>query len=72
MPVSAELVTGTAAELNDLLAAGELDVSVVSAVEYARDAAEYHLLPGPRDLLRRARAQRRALQPAAGEPSSTG
>jgi chorismate dehydratase len=41
----AELVTGTAAELNDLLAAGELDVSVVSAVEYARNAAAYHLLP---------------------------
>ncbi len=41
----AELITGTAAELNDLLAAGELDVSVVSAVEYARNAAAYHLLP---------------------------
>lgn len=45
VPVEAELVTGTAAELNDLLAAGELDVSVVSAVEYARNAAAYHLLP---------------------------
>jgi chorismate dehydratase len=43
--VSADLVTGTASELNDLLAAGELDVSVVSAVEYARNAAAYHLLP---------------------------
>jgi chorismate dehydratase len=41
----AELVTGTASELNDLLAAGELDVSVVSAVEYARNASAYHLLP---------------------------
>lgn len=41
----AELVTGTPSELNDLLAAGELDVSVVSAVEYARNAAAYHLLP---------------------------
>jgi chorismate dehydratase len=41
----AELITGTAADLNDLLAAGELDVSVVSAVEYARNAAAYHLLP---------------------------
>lgn len=41
----ADLVTGTAAELNDLLAAGELDVSVVSAVEYARNAGAYHLLP---------------------------
>src|ERR1044072_5326581 len=45
VPVEAELITGTAAELNDLLAAGGLDVSVVSAVEYARNAAAYHLLP---------------------------
>jgi chorismate dehydratase len=45
VPVEAELITGTAADLNDLLAAGELDVSVVSAVEYARNAAGYHLLP---------------------------
>lgn len=43
--VPAKLVSGSAAELNDLLAAGELQVSVVSAVEYARNAAEYHLLP---------------------------
>lgn len=43
--VPATLITGTASELNDLLAAGELDVSVVSAVEYARNAAAYHLLP---------------------------
>ena len=41
----AELVTGTASDLNDLMAAGELDLSVVSAVEYARNAAAYHLLP---------------------------
>jgi len=41
----AELVSGTAADLNDLLAAGDLDVSVVSAVEYARNARAYHLLP---------------------------
>lgn len=45
VPVQADVVTGTASELNDLLAAGELDVSVVSAVEYARNAAAYHLLP---------------------------
>jgi chorismate dehydratase len=45
VPAPAELVSGTASELNDLLAAGELDVSVVSAVEYARNAAAYHLLP---------------------------
>jgi chorismate dehydratase len=43
--VDAELVTGTPSELNGLLAAGELDVSVVSAVEYARNAGDYHLLP---------------------------
>ncbi len=43
--VPAAMVTGTASELNDLLAAGELQVSVVSAVEYARNAAAYHLLP---------------------------
>lgn len=43
--VAAEPVTGTPSELNDLLAAGELDVSVVSAVEYARNAAAYRLLP---------------------------
>jgi chorismate dehydratase len=43
--VPAELVSGTASELNDLLAAGALQVSVVSAVEYARNAALYHLLP---------------------------
>jgi chorismate dehydratase len=45
VPCDAELVSGTAAELNDLLAAGTLDVSVISAVEYARDAARYQLLP---------------------------
>lgn len=45
VPVAAELVSGTPTELNGLLAAGELDVSVVSAVEYARNADAYHLLP---------------------------
>src|SRR5213596_3611122 len=43
--VPAELVTGTPAELNELLVAGELDVSVISAVEYARHAKELVLLP---------------------------
>jgi chorismate dehydratase len=43
--VDADLVTGTPSELNDLLAAGAIDVSVVSAVEYARNARAYHLLP---------------------------
>jgi chorismate dehydratase len=45
VPVPGELVTGTPSELNDLLAAGELDLSAVSAVEYARNAAAYRLLP---------------------------
>ena len=45
VPVGGELVTGSPTELNGLLAAGELDVSVVSAVEYARNAGAYHLLP---------------------------
>ena len=44
LPAGAELVTGTPAELNDLLVAGELDVSVISAVEYARHAKELVLL----------------------------
>jgi len=45
VPLPAELVTGTPSELNDLLVAGELDVSVISAVEYARHAKELVLLP---------------------------
>jgi chorismate dehydratase len=45
VPAPTTVISATAAELNDLLAAGELDLSVVSAVEYARDAASYHLLP---------------------------
>jgi chorismate dehydratase len=40
-----ELVTGLPSALNAQMAAGELDVSVVSAVEYARDARRYVLLP---------------------------
>jgi chorismate dehydratase len=45
LPPQAELVTGTPAELNDLLVAGELDVSVISAVEYAHHASDLVLLP---------------------------
>ena len=45
---------------------GTLDVSVISAVEYARDATRYLLLPGPLDLQRRPGAQRRAVLQAAG------
>src|SRR5438132_10280363 len=43
--VPAELVTGTPAELNELLVAGGLDVSVISAVEVARPAALRRRLP---------------------------
>ena len=43
--VPAGLVTGTPAELNDLLVAGELDLSVISAVEFARNAGLLRLLP---------------------------
>ena len=41
----ATLVTGTPAELNDRLADGRLDLSVISAVAYAQRAGEYELLP---------------------------
>jgi chorismate dehydratase len=43
--VPASLVTGTPAELNDRLADGRLDVSVISAVAYAAHAEEFELLP---------------------------
>ena len=36
---------GNPSELNRLMASGQLEVSVISAVEYARDAARYLLLP---------------------------
>src|SRR2546430_15889413 len=45
LPHGAELVTGTPAELNDLLVAGELDVSVISGVDSARHAKDLVLLP---------------------------
>ncbi|HEX9691175.1 MAG TPA: menaquinone biosynthesis protein [Gemmatimonadales bacterium] len=45
VPLDAELVTGTPAELNGLLSAGALDVSVISAVEYARESDRFLLLP---------------------------
>jgi chorismate dehydratase len=41
----ATLVTGTPAELNDRLADGRLDVSVISAVAYAQHAGDFELLP---------------------------
>ncbi len=43
--VPASVVTGTPAELNDRLADGRLDVSVISAVAYAQHAADFELLP---------------------------
>jgi chorismate dehydratase len=43
--LDATLVTGVPSALNALMAEGTLDVSVVSAVEYARDARRYLLLP---------------------------
>ncbi len=45
VPLAAELVDGVPTELNHLMASGLLDVSVISAVEYARDAGRYLLLP---------------------------
>lgn len=45
VPLSAEIVPGVPTELNAYMAAGKLDVSVISAVEYARDAQRYLLLP---------------------------
>jgi chorismate dehydratase len=43
--LDAEIVDGVPSELNAHMAAGALDVSVISAVEYARDANRYLLLP---------------------------
>ncbi|MDB4916327.1 MAG: hypothetical protein JWM95_3971 [Gemmatimonadetes bacterium] len=43
--LDADLVDGVPTALNNAMAEGALDVSVISAVEYARDAARYLLLP---------------------------
>jgi chorismate dehydratase len=43
--IDAQLVDGVPTDLNRRMAARELDISVVSAVEYARDSARYLLLP---------------------------
>lgn len=45
VPLQADIVDGVPSELNTLMANGSLDVSVVSAVEYARDSQRYLLLP---------------------------
>src|SRR5256714_8637565 len=43
--LDAELVDGVPTDLNRRMSVGELDISVVSAVEYARDSQRYLLLP---------------------------
>src|SRR5437868_9321909 len=45
VPIKAELVDGVPTALNREMAVGSIDVSVISAVEYARDATKYLLLP---------------------------
>lgn len=45
VPLSGTLVDGVPSALNAQMAAGTLDVSVVSAMEYARDSRRYLLLP---------------------------
>jgi chorismate dehydratase len=45
VPLAASVVDGVPTVLNRMMGAGALDVSVVSAVEYARDAERYLLLP---------------------------
>src|SRR5688572_30621292 len=43
--LDATIVDGVPTALNRQMAAGALDVSVISAVEYARDSQRYLLLP---------------------------
>jgi chorismate dehydratase len=45
VPLQGEIVDGVPSALNGLMANGALDVSVISAVEYARDSKRYLLLP---------------------------
>jgi chorismate dehydratase len=45
VPLAGEIVDGVPSALNRRMAEGSLDVSVISAVEYARDARRYLLLP---------------------------
>ncbi len=45
VPHSFHLVCGTPAYLNRLMAGGELDLSVVSSIEYARHPERYYVLP---------------------------
>lgn len=43
--LGAPMVSGNPSELNQLMASGQLEVSVISAVEYARESERYLLLP---------------------------
>ena len=45
VPLAGQVVDGVPTALNRQMAAGTLDVSVISAVEYARDTTRYLLLP---------------------------
>jgi chorismate dehydratase len=45
VPLNGTIVTGVPSALNRRMSDGSLDISVVSAVEYARDARRYLLLP---------------------------
>jgi chorismate dehydratase len=45
IPIGATIVDGVPTALNAQMAMGALDVSVISAVEYARDSQRYLLLP---------------------------
>lgn len=45
VPIAGSITDGVPTALNAQMAAGALDVSVISAVEYARDASRYLLLP---------------------------
>ena len=45
MPAGIELVKDVPAQLNRRLAAGELDISAMSSIEYARNADKLVLLP---------------------------
>lgn len=45
VPLDGTLVDGVPTQLNRLMASGDIDVSVVSAVEYAKDADRLLLLP---------------------------
>lgn len=45
IPAACRIVDGTPAELNRMLRTGALDVSVISAIEYARHPKRYLILP---------------------------